>query len=459
MTDKLRHSGLRYTSAAPAITGMIAANGKCYGGVRIRCVAFHDRELWRNALCMVAAFPANSMPAREKNLIYENARLLEVWVDLADVPSLLGNIVTRECLELVGEPVYFKHPGPPDLTNYNWEFELSPGHSMYASQPGHIYRLQGTANLPNDEVLLASTLPFYSNISAAIQDWCGVKWHGNNDARAGNLVIFLPECRAHIETIERSNDRVTILVQVGDGYVQELRVKGGYETTNGFQSFDVPISDKPLVVDLPSNALTFEAYLIGPDETLYDFHKETQLWSMGQRRILSTAQGMSSEEQVVRTALSAGEGMQVECKPYIKPGDSNKLNELIETTIAFANTSGGSILVGIDNHCNIVGIQREIAKTSREDGGKSLEEAYNNYVGQVKQTLGPNIHPSIRLDFTLAKVDGHTVLLVRVPEGDHKPYHDSRNNAIYIRRGANNVFPHPEFELPQLFREHRWPPL
>lgn len=45
----------------------------------------------------------------------------------------------------------------------------------------------------------------------------------------------------------------------------------------------------------------------------------------------------------------------------------------------------------------------------------------------------------------------HKVLVIRVAEGDRKPYWHIPSSTIYIRRGANTVKAHPEFDLPMLF--------
>lgn len=44
-------------------------------------------------------------------------------------------------------------------------------------------------------------------------------------------------------------------------------------------------------------------------------------------------------------------------------------------------------------------------------------------------------------------VDDHTILLLEIPIGENKPYAHKLKNAIYVRRGASNVFPDPDSEL------------
>ena len=58
---------------------------------------------------------------------------------------------------------------------------------------------------------------------------------------------------------------------------------------------------------------------------------------------------------------------------------------------------------------------------------------------------------------TVKMIDGHTVIMLAVPEGDLKPYAHVTSNTIYIRRGANNVIPHPDHDLPQLLRGREEP--
>jgi len=55
-------------------------------------------------------------------------------------------------------------------------------------------------------------------------------------------------------------------------------------------------------------------------------------------------------ETDLKILLSNGEGLTIEFK-------SSFNTEVVETLVAFANTSGGSVLVGISNDLKLIGFQ------------------------------------------------------------------------------------------------------
>lgn len=63
-----------------------------------------------------------------------------------------------------------------------------------------------------------------------------------------------------------------------------------------------------VAIDLPATAEEFEAYIIGPDETIYDYHREGRFRTIGQNRILKVLAKQDSNEAKVRTAIRMGEG-------------------------------------------------------------------------------------------------------------------------------------------------------
>jgi len=40
-----------------------------------------------------------------------------------------------------------------------------------------------------------------------------------------------------------------------------------------------------------------------------------------------------------------------------------------------------------------------------------------------------------------------------VPEGDQRIYARRQGNAAFVRRGANNVFPDPDIDIPRMLRQ------
>lgn len=103
-------------------------------------------------------------------------------------------------------------------------------------------------------------------------------------------------------------------------------------------------------------------------------------------------------------------------------------NKVLRAAIAFSNTSGGTIYIGISDDGEIVGVDDQ-------------DELNNVMLSSIRD----NIRPSIIADIVseTIRMDGKNVITVRVPEGPNKPYYlkekGFREGGVYIRRGPTNV--------------------
>jgi len=97
--------------------------------------------------------------------------------------------------------------------------------------------------------------------------------------------------------------------------------------------------------------------------------------------------------------IRSGESEAVEFKQ-----STGELREILETVGAFANTHGGTILVGVTNAGDVVGV------TIGKDTLESLANA-------IHQSTDPRLFPSL----TTTQLEGKTVLVLRVDESPIKP--------------------------------------
>jgi ATP-dependent DNA helicase RecG len=93
------------------------------------------------------------------------------------------------------------------------------------------------------------------------------------------------------------------------------------------------------------------------------------------------------------------------------------VRELAEEICAFANSSGGYLIIGINDKNQIIGVEIDNKKRSA-----------------IQDAVG-NISPSIHAKTYPVEVDGKTVWVIDVPSGQRKPY--LLSGSIYIREGAN----------------------
>src|SRR5665648_67655 len=92
--------------------------------------------------------------------------------------------------------------------------------------------------------------------------------------------------------------------------------------------------------------------------------------------------------------------------------------------IAFANTDGGMIYIGIDDDGEIVGIS---------DSTREMEA--------ISNMIGDGIHPDLRMFTTvnLRKIEGKEIIVIEVLRGTKRPYHltskGMKPSGVFVRHG------------------------
>lgn len=132
----------------------------------------------------------------------------------------------------------------------------------------------------------------------------------------------------------------------------------------------------------------------------------------------------------VDEALRIGEGLTIEFKRSLHFDNSASVEQVLQTLVAFANTNGGMILIGVDDEARVKGITLE--------GPKQRDVFSSRIYTIVRQRVRPT--PSIQIEY--AEVRGFNVCRILVPRGD-EPLH-FLDGVIYVRYGASDIKAQPE---------------
>ena len=126
----------------------------------------------------------------------------------------------------------------------------------------------------------------------------------------------------------------------------------------------------------------------------------------------------------VLSLISNGESQYIEFKVSFQ-------KEIIESVVAFANTKGGKIIVGVDNKANILGIS-------------ITNESIQDYINTIKQ----NTQPNIIVDIDEHNLETKIVLAIDVKEYPLKPI--SYKNRYFKRvKNSNHIM-----SLNEISNEH-----
>ena len=105
-------------------------------------------------------------------------------------------------------------------------------------------------------------------------------------------------------------------------------------------------------------------------------------------------------------------------------------DELYKEVIAFANTDGGVIYIGIDNDGNIVGID-------------NVDENYTRITNGIRDAIMPDVTMFVK--YTIQE---NRVVRITVGEGSYKPYYlkskGLKPSGVFVRQGTSSFSASPE---------------
>ncbi len=104
---------------------------------------------------------------------------------------------------------------------------------------------------------------------------------------------------------------------------------------------------------------------------------------------------------------------------------SQMIDDIYKEVIAFANTDGGIIYIGIDDQGNLTGID-------------NVDETYTRLTNGIRDAIQPDVTMFIRYILQENKV-----IRIEVGEGSYKPYYlkskGLKPTGVYVRQGASSV--------------------
>ena len=132
---------------------------------------------------------------------------------------------------------------------------------------------------------------------------------------------------------------------------------------------------------------------------------------------------------MVEKSIFSGESKNIEYKVMLP----DKSEKYMKTIIAFANTQGGKLIVGVDDETHqIVGVENEI-----------LFEVMDGIANAISDSCVPQIIPDIEPQ----TIEGKTVIIVTVEAGKNRPYYlkaKGKENGTYIRVAGTSRQAFPE---------------
>ena len=118
---------------------------------------------------------------------------------------------------------------------------------------------------------------------------------------------------------------------------------------------------------------------------------------------------------------------------------SQFINDIYKEVIAFANTNGGIIYVGIDDEGNVIGLT-------------DVDNEYTRITNGIRDAIMPDVTMCVKYT-----IQDNKVVRITVSEGTNKPYYlknkGLKSNGVYVRQGTSSV-PASHEQIRQMIKEN-----
>ena len=141
------------------------------------------------------------------------------------------------------------------------------------------------------------------------------------------------------------------------------------------------------------------------------------------------------ESDKISYIIRRGEGNHIEFKrsirwDYIKEDVNDNLKiSILKTIVAFLNTNGGKLIIGVDDDGTPIGIEKDIS---------TLRKDVDGYKQHIRNLIDTNIDSdvSIYVEISFMRFKGYKIAIIRVKESPYPVYlRLNSKSEFYIRAG------------------------
>jgi hypothetical protein len=351
---------------------------------------------------------------------------IEVYPNFAFVSKAVDQGTTKGLLhDLTGSGVPMPEPLPPirlPPTPHIWQEEIIPTHERKTSmRPFRCFTVSiGSSAFMPDGQLVDFRLPYRRSAAAYIGEFMSLKtFHGDSDGRRGQF------------TLEVADRRGAIRLAGGTLSIREPTVPLRLTGTLCGQPVDLHNGDIHECAEMAPDDP--ELWLLAEDSKPVDFMSASYFPHRYEPPTPERESARQQEERYTQL-IGSGESEQCEFKPHVEV-HGGKAFELEKTVCAFSNQKGGTLLIGVEDDGNIVGLARGLSKRS-----EPLEQAASIYQDEIRKRLQDNLKDNQCFDVDVVSVMGARLIAVNVRQASMLNYVTQGEVAqtAFIRHGATS---------------------
>jgi hypothetical protein len=269
-------------------------------------------------------------------------------------------------------------------------------------------------------------------------------------ANSKNYHHFFPKAYLKKRNFGNENSLVNITLVSSDLNKRKIKAKAPSIYIRDFldENDELPTSIKShLIEDLDNFGVMSDDYLVFLEKRADTFFREL-------KSRIELKHKENKKEDKVKELILSGENETLEIKSTLrfdlKEGTVNKKLEYVvaKTISAFLNTNGGSLIIGVDDNGNTLGLEKDIQTLTKQN-----IDGYELHLRQViKKYLGNYFEKYIKITFP--KVDDKDICLIRTSKSGKPVFITSEGNESFFVRNGNASIPKTRQEQSEYEKLH-----
>ncbi len=269
-------------------------------------------------------------------------------------------------------------------------------------------------------------------------------------ANSKNYHHFFPKAYLKKNNIRNENSLVNITLVSADLNKRKISAKAPSIYIQDFldENDDLPTSlESHLINDLDSFGIMSDDYFVFLEK------RSNAIFTELKSRIeLKHRENKKGDE--IKELILSGENEQFELKSTLRFDlRENNINKKLEyvvakTISAFLNTDGGTLIIGVNNDGNILGLEKDFKTLAKQD----IDGLELHFRQIIKKYLGENFEKYIKITFP--KVDEKEICVVKILKSGKPVFIKHEGNEQFFVRNGNASIPKSRQEQSEYEKLH-----
>ena len=256
-------------------------------------------------------------------------------------------------------------------------------------------------------------------------------------ANSRNYHHFFPKAYLKKNNIGNENSLVNITLVGADLNKRKISAKAPSIYIQGFldENDDLPISLKSHLINALDN------FGIMSDDYLVFLEKRANVMFNELKSRIELKHREDKKQDDVKELILSGENEKLEIKSTLRFDiRENNLNKKLEyvtakTISAFLNTDGGTLIIGVDDNGNILGLNKDFTTLQKQD----IDGFELHFRQVIKKYLGENFEKYIKITFP--KVDEKEICVVKILKSGKPVFIKHEGDEQFFVRNGNASVP------------------